>query len=264
MVDQLEISGNMWSSPAADYDDISFSVSDALMHTAMRLNPASGERILDIATGTGFSARNAARFGANVVGIDIAGGLLEAAREISAYTDPPVTFTKADAASLPFPDGEFDRAVSTFGIMFAPDQTGAANELARVLKPRGRVVITSWAPDPAVGRVFELLSEYQEPAPTDGPSPMAWGEEGGVTELLGNHFELSFECGVSYGYFDSPEHLWRFYARTFGPIREIVESEDASTVAELSRRFQEEHEQFSGALGLTIPRPYLLAKGVRK
>ncbi len=261
---QLEESGRMWSSAAADYDDISFSVQDALLHTTMRLNPSSGDSVLDIATGTGMSARNAARFGARVTGIDIADGLLAAAREISADIDPPITFVKADAACLPFPDAHFDRAVSTFGIMFAPDQEGAAGELARVVRPGGRAVITSWAPDPAVGRVFELLSEYQEPSPQSGPSPMVWGEERGVANLLGDHFAVSFESGVSYGYFDSTEELWRFYARTFGPVREIVDSKDTSTVKELSRRFKEEHDQFANGLGLTIPRPYLLTKAVRR
>jgi ubiquinone/menaquinone biosynthesis C-methylase UbiE len=254
----------MWSSAAADYDDISFSVGDALLHTAMRLNPAPGDRVIDIATGTGMSARNAARFAAHVTGIDIADGLLAAAREISAHIDPPIAFLKADAARLPFPDSHFDRAVSTFGIMFAPDQQGAARELARVVKPGGRAVITSWAPDPAVGRVFELLSEYQDASPENQPSPMAWGDESGVAELLGDHFELSFENGVSYGYFDSTEHLWHFYARTFGPVREIVESNDAATVEELSLRFKEEHEQFANDLGLIIPRPYLLTKAERR
>jgi len=262
--EHIEIAGRMWGSAAADYDDISFSVGDALLHTAMRLNPLPSDNVVDIATGTGMSARYAARFAASVTGIDIADGLLDAAREISAHIDPSITFIKADAANLPFPEAHFDRAVSTFGIMFAPNQEGAAAKLARVVKLGGRAVITSWAPDPAVGRVFELLSEYQEAGPEGGPSPMAWGEKDGVASLLGESFDLSFESGVSYGYFDSTEDLWRFYARTFGPIREIIESNDDSIVRELGRRFKEEHEQFGGGLGLTIPRPYLLAKAVRR
>lgn len=261
---QREAAARMWGSPAADYDDISFSVSDALMHTAMRLNPAEGDKVIDIATGTGMSARNAARFGAQVTGIDISEKLLQASQALSDHVDPSIRFIEADAASLPFEDAMFDRAVSTFGIMFAPDQTGAAAELARVIKPGGRIVLTSWAPDPAVGRVFELLSEYQEPAPAGGPSPMAWGEEEGVTALLGDRFDLRFEAGVSYGFFDSTESLWHFYVRTFGPMREIVESSDAATVEELGERFRAEHNQFAGALGLKIPRPYLLASGIRK
>lgn len=265
MVDrQREAAAKMWGSPAADYDDISFSVSDALLHTAMRLNPAQGEKVIDIATGTGMSARNAARFGAEVTGIDISKNLLEASRKLSGHVDPPITFIEADAANLPFDDAIFDRAISTFGIMFAPDQTGAATELARVIKPGGRIVLTSWAPDPAVGRVFELLSEYQEQPPADGPSPMVWGEEDGVTGLLGDDYDLRFEAGVSYGFFDSTEHLWRFYVRTFGPMREIVESNDAATVKELGVRFKAEHDQYAGELGLKIPRPYLLASGIRK
>lgn len=265
MVDrQREAAAQMWGSSAADYDDISFSISDALLHTTMRLNPAQGDKVLDIATGTGMSARNAARFGAEVTGIDISAGLLDASRQISGHIEPSIEFIEADAGKLPFNDAVFDRVVSTFGIMFAPDQRGAAAELARVTKPGGRVVLTSWVPDPAVGRVFELLSEYQEGSTMDGPSPMVWGEEEGVTRLLGNDFELRFETGVSYGYFDSTEHLWHFYVRTFGPMREIVESSDAATVEELGLRFKAEHDQFIGELGLKIPRPYLLASGIRK
>ena len=263
---QGNTAAKMWGSTAADYDDISFSVSDALLHAAMRLNPATGDKVIDIATGSGMSARNAARFGAEVTGIDIAEGLLDAARELSAHIDPPITFIEADACGLPFDDAQFDRAISTFGIMFAPDQKAAAAELARVVKPGGRVVLASWAPDPAVARVFELMSEYQDTPPpaSDAPSPMSWGEEDGVVGLLGDYFDLQFETGVSYGFFDSPEHMWRFYVRTFGPMRMIVDSNDSHTVEELGQRFQDEHEQFAGRVGLKIPRPYLLVSGARK
>lgn len=261
---QRKAAATMWGSPAADYDDISFSVSDALLHAAMRLNPDPGDAVIDIATGTGMSARNAARFGAEVTGVDIAEGLLGAARALSAHVSPPIKFIECDACDLPFDDSQFDRAISTFGIMFAPDQKAAATELARVVKPGGRIVIASWAPDPAVARVFELLSEYQDAPPSEGPSPMNWGEEESVVKLLGDQFDLGFEAGVSFGFFDSPEQMWRFYVRTFGPMRAIVDANDSRTNDELRRRFQDEHLQFAGKVGLTIPRPYLLVSGKRK
>ncbi len=92
------------------------------------------DRILDVATGTGWSARNAARMGAEVIGVDIAEGLLAAARELSAHVRPPIKFHLGDAERLPFADGTFDGVISTFGVMFAADQAQAAVELGRVCR----------------------------------------------------------------------------------------------------------------------------------
>jgi ubiquinone/menaquinone biosynthesis C-methylase UbiE len=259
----IEAAGKMWGAPAKDYDDISFSVSDALMHAAMRLNAQANDRVLDIATGTGMSARFAARSGAKVIGIDISDDLLGAARELSSHIVPSIEFLNSDAGKLPFEDEAFDRAVSTFGIMFAPDQECAAKELARVLRPNGRAVIASWAPDPAVGRVFALLSEFGEPAPEDLADPTTWGIVDGVNRLLSPFFELRFEEGISFGYFDDVEQMWDFYVRTFGPLRQLSKMLDEVRLAELREKFTEEHRQFETKAGLRIPRPYLLAIGTR-
>ena len=260
-----EAAGTMWGTPSRHYDDISFSVSDALMHATMRLNPQAGEEILDIATGTGFNARSVARSGAKVTGVDIAEGLLSAGRELADHIEPSIDFVRGDACALPFTDARFDRAISTFGIMFAPDQAAAASELARVLKARGRAVLACWAPDPAVGRVFEILSEFSDvpPPDPDAPVPMRWGTEKGVKELLSQFFDLRFETGTSIGYFDDLESMWAFYARTFGPVRQLVESLDEAALAELRSQFMQEHEQFAGSAGIRIPRPYLLTIGRR-
>ena len=133
----------MWGHGGSAYDFISFGISDALAHATQRMWPEPGEKILDVATGTGWSARNLASLGARVTGIDIADDLLEAARALSAHIDPEISYQHADAEALPFDDASFDGVVSTFGVMFAPNQEQAASELARVCRPGGRLVLTT-------------------------------------------------------------------------------------------------------------------------
>src|SRR5215813_2683610 len=118
----------MWGRGGKDYDEVSFAISDALAHAAQRLNACAGERILDVATGTGWSARNVARRGARVTGVDISPELLAAAADLSGHIRPPIEFRVADAERLPFDVGAFDGVVSTFGVMFAIDQAAAAAE----------------------------------------------------------------------------------------------------------------------------------------
>ena len=133
----------MWGRGGKDYDEVSFAISDALAHAAQRLNARAGERILDVATGTGWSARNVARGGAVVTGVDISPELLAAARDLSGHIRPPIEFRLADAEQLPFDNGAFDGIISTFGVMFAINQVAAAAELGRCAAP---AVAWYWRP----------------------------------------------------------------------------------------------------------------------
>src|SRR5262252_6256736 len=141
-----EAAARMWGQGGRFYDDVSFAISDALAHAAQRLNAGEGQRILDVATGTGWSARNVARRSAQVTAVDIAPELLSAAAQLSAHIQPPIIYQRADAEQLPFPSAHFDGIISTFGVMFAVDQAQAAAELARVCRPGGRLCIAAWAP----------------------------------------------------------------------------------------------------------------------
>jgi ubiquinone/menaquinone biosynthesis C-methylase UbiE len=131
----------MWGAGGAGYDKVSFAISDALAHAAQRLNARPGQSILDVATGTGWSARNVARCGAQVTAVDIAPELLAAAKTLASHL--PITFWQADAEQLPFADAHFDGIISTFGVMFAVDQAQAARELARVCRPGGRLALAT-------------------------------------------------------------------------------------------------------------------------
>ena len=134
-------SQSVWNAPAGRYDDISRSIADAIEHAVERVGAKPGDRILDLATGTGWASRILAqRFpGVKVVGADIADQMLDYARATAARQELEIDYVHADAERLPFADGEFDAVVSTFGVMFVGNPEAAASELARVVKPRGRI-----------------------------------------------------------------------------------------------------------------------------
>src|SRR5690348_4937921 len=108
----------MWGSGGRAYDTVSASVADAIEYCVLRLNPVRGEKVVDVATGTGWTSRAVARRGAEVVGIGIAEGMLSAAREIAHEQGLAISYQLGDAEALPFPDAEFDAVISTFGLMF--------------------------------------------------------------------------------------------------------------------------------------------------
>jgi len=253
----------MWGRGGRHYDDVSFAVSDALAHAAQRLNACAGERVLDVATGTGWSARNVARTGAKVTGVDISEELLAAARELSGHVRPAIDFRQGDAECLPFDDGVFDGVISTFGVMFAFDQEQAATELARVCRSGGRLALTTWASAGAVAEFFGIISHYRE-APPSRSSPLAWGDPMHVEKLLENAFDLKFEHGVSDAYHGGTDDIWDWYARGFGPLRQLAESLPADRVECLKRDIDAYHRHYAVPAGLHVRREYLLTIGRRQ
>src|SRR5262245_6874714 len=253
----------MWGRGGRDYDDVSFAISDALAHAAQRLNARAGERILDVATGTGWSARNVARMGAAVTGVDISEELLTAAHELSAHVRPPIDYRQADAERLPFEDGAFDGIISTFGVMFAVDQAQAAVELGRVCRPGGRLALTTWAPAGAVAVFFGIIGRHSD-APPPPSSPLAWGDPAQVEKLLGRAFDLEFEQGVSNAYHGSVEDIWDWYTRGFGPLRQLAESLPADRAERLKRDVGAYHSHYAVPAGLHVKREYLLTIGRRR
>lgn len=253
----------MWGLGGREYDNVSFAISDALGHAAQRLAPQPGDQVLDVATGTGWTARNAARTGAKVTGIDIAERLLKAAQDLSAHMEPPITFLQADAERLPFPDASFDRVISTFGVMFATNQEQAAAELARVCRPGGRLVVASWTPDSSVKEFFAITARHLD-APPPEASPFAWGDPEALERLLGDGFELVFEEGENHAYHDDEDAIWNWYARGFGPIRQAMKVLDPQGLAAFRRDIDAYHRHYATPAGLRVRRGYLLAIGTRR
>jgi ubiquinone/menaquinone biosynthesis C-methylase UbiE len=253
----------MWGRGGKAYDEVSFVISDALAHAAQRLNARPGEHVLDVATGTGWAARNVARAGATVTAVDISPELLAAATDISAHIQPPIEFQLADAEQLPFDDGVFDGVISTFGVMFAVNQEAAAAELGRVCRPGGRLALATWAPEGAVAEFFGVIAKHAD-APPPPSSPLAWGDPAHVEKLLGNSFELKFEKGVSNAYHGSAEDIWDWYTRGFGPLRQLVETLPPDRVERLKKDFDDYHNHYAVAAGLHMKREYLLTIGRRR
>lgn len=258
-----QAAATMWGRGGRHYDDVSFAISDALAHAAQRLNARAGERILDVATGTGWSARNVARTGATVTGVDISEELLAAARELSGHVRPTIEFRQADAESIPFEDGAFDGVISTFGVIFALDQAQAAAELARVCRAGGRLVLTTWAPTGAVAEFFGIIAQYSD-APAPLSSPLTWGDPTQVEKLLGKAFDLRFEQGVSNAYHASVEDIWQWYTRGFGPLRQLAERLPPDLAERLKRDVDAYHRHFVVPAGLHVKREYLLTIGGRR
>ncbi|MGD9507535.1 MAG: class I SAM-dependent methyltransferase [Geminicoccaceae bacterium] len=253
----------MWGLGGRDYDEVSFAISDALAHAAQRLNARSGQAILDVATGTGWSARNAARRGARVTAIDVSAELLAAARQLSAHVRPPIEFRRADAADLPFADGSFDGVISTFGVIFALDQQAAARELGRVCRPGARLALTAWAPGGTVARFFAILAEHAA-APPPAVSPLAWGDPDTVRALLAEDFELAFEPGEARAFHDDADDIWDWYALGFGPMRQVLAGLDAAGRERLRADLAAYHGHYAGPAGLCVRREYLAILGRRR
>jgi SAM-dependent methyltransferase len=255
----------VWSSGGRAYERISRGIADALEHCVLRLDPQPGERVLDLATGTGWSSRLAALQGARVTGVDIAADLLAAARQRAEEEDLDIDYEIGDAEALPFEHDAFDAVISTFGIMFASRPEAAAAELARVTRTGGRIGLTVWLSDSNLFRMFQVMRPYMPAPPTPAPaSPFAWGNQQRLRELLGGHFDLRFEKGTSYYREPSAEAAWNTFSTGYGPTKMLATSLPETRLAELRRDFVAFHQEFANELGICVPREYWVVIGVRK
>ena len=252
-----------WGHAGAGYDFISFGLSDGLSHAVQRLWPKPDERILDVATGTGWTARLLAQAGAQVTAVDIADTLLEAARKLSPHL--PIKYQHADAEALPFDDASFDALTSTYGVMFAGDQQTAAKELARVLKPGGRMVLTTWLakPDSYIPAFFAMIGKYAG-APAPDPSPMNWGNYDWVSETLSDDFDYIAEGLTTTLYAPNADVLWDKYIKGFGSMAMVADKISADDLAAFRADFKALHQPFDTGNGLRIDRDAVIISAVRK
>ncbi|HWI74233.1 MAG TPA: class I SAM-dependent methyltransferase [Baekduia sp.] len=166
-----------------NYARMAFRLRPAAARVVEAADVASGDAVLDVACGTGNAALAAAARGAGpVVGVDLEPALLEQAR--AAAPDVPVDWRVGDATALPVDDGAFDVVVSAFGVMYAADQPAAAKELARVLRPGGRVALANWVPGSVLPAMGAALAPFLPPPPPGGAPPPRWGDETAARALL--------------------------------------------------------------------------------
>jgi SAM-dependent methyltransferase len=206
---------------------------------------SAGQRVLDVACGTGVVAITAGRLGAHVSGLDLTPELLARAREHSQLIGVDIEWIEGDAEALPFPDASFDAVLSQFGHIFAPRPDVALGEMLRVLKPAGTLAFSTWPPDLFVGRTFELLSRYLPPPPPGASSPALWGDPKIVRDRLGSAVrDVKFDFCTMLVPALSPQHHRAVQERTVGPAVALVESLSASDPERLAA-FRREYETIS-------------------
>jgi SAM-dependent methyltransferase len=187
---------------------------------------AAGQRVLDVACGTGVVPVTAARRGAIVSGLDLSPVLLERARRNAEIAEVTIDFTEGDVEALPYPDASFDAVTSQFGHIFAPRPAIAIGEMLRVLKPGGTIAFNTWPPELFVGRQLAMLMRYAPPPPPGAPqppSPMEWGMPDVVRERLGDAVtDLRFDRDVVMVPSLSPQHTRVMQEETLGLLRNIL------------------------------------------
>jgi ubiquinone/menaquinone biosynthesis C-methylase UbiE len=253
----------VWSAGA--FEEVAEHIADVHVALIDALAPQPGEEFLDVGCGAGNVAELAAGAGAHVTGIDLSPRLIDVARARAEAGGFHIHYSVGDAENLDVPDSSFDVVSSCFGMIFAPDHAAAAGELARVVRPGGRLGFSSWTPEGTVGEMFKVFSEFQPPLPPGAGHPVEWGREEHVRELLGGAFDLKIERRISRWEDESPEHAWDFYALQFGPVKTMLDNlepdrRDAFVLA--ARERFEKGRQSDGSF--LDEREYLLVTGIRK
>jgi SAM-dependent methyltransferase len=222
---------------------------------------APGDRVLDLATGTGEVAFRAARAGATVTAIDVAEPMLEKARRGAEEQGLDVSFDLGDVEYLPYEDGCFDVLASAFGLVFAPDHANVASELARVSCPGGRLGFTAWKPNPKLGELYRRFTDE----PIEGREAYEWGREDHVEDMLGQDFELEFEDGTLWLEASSGEEVWKLFSESAPPVIALVQRLDPERAEEFHRAFVGLYDSYTTKDGgVRAPRRYLLVLSRRK
>ena len=225
------------------------------------LRIGDGDRVLDLATGTGEVAVRAAARGAQVTGIDLAEPMLEKARRPAGEAGAAITLDLGDIEYLPYEDGCFDVLVSSFGLIFAPDHANVAAELARVACPGARLGFTAWKPNPRLGELYRRFTEE----PIEGREMYEWGREDHVEDMLGEDFELEFEDGTLWLEAESGEEIWKLFSESAPPVIALLKHLDDEQREQFHRAFVELYESYrTKDGGVRAPRRYLLVLGRRK
>ena len=193
----------------------------------------AGSKVLDVAAGNGMVSLAAARRWCDVTSTDYVPALLESGRARAAANGLSIKFMEADAESLPFDDASFDAVVSTFGVMFAPNQAQAASEMMRVCKRGGRIGLANWTPDGFIGQVFKTLGKYLPP-PAGAKSPALWGTRAALNEMFGSQASsIKAEPRFFNFRYKSAEHFLDVFKTYYGPVLKAFAALDAAAQQDL-------------------------------
>lgn len=215
-----------------------------------------GDRVLDVAAGSGNAAIPAALAGANVVASDLTPELLESGRRQAAARGVDVQWREADAEALPFADGEFDTVLSCVGVMFAPHHQVSADELVRVCRPGGTIGLLSWTPEGFIGQLFATMKPYAPPPPPGAQPPPLWGREDHVRALLGDRVTdvAVRRHSVRVDRFGVPEAFRDYFKACYGPTIAVYRAiaDDPSRVAALDQDLVDLAKRHDHGTGTTV------------
>jgi ubiquinone/menaquinone biosynthesis C-methylase UbiE len=246
---------------AGMHDRLVWRVTPVIDQLVDRLRPRRGDRVLDLATGSGKIAVRVARAGAAVTAIDGDEPLLEEARRRAEEAGVDVRFDLGDVEYLPYEDACFDVVASNFGLIFAPDHANVAAELARVTCAGGRLGFTAWKPNPRLSELYRRFTEE----PIEGRESYEWGREDHVENMLGEDFELEFEDGTLWLEADSAGEIWDFFSHAAPPVVALLARLDTEARDEFRRAFVHLYADYATEEGrIRAPRRYLLVLGRRK
>lgn len=217
------------------------------------------EQVLDVAAGNGNATLAAARRGCRVTSTDYVPELLKRGEERARAERLDVVFQSADAEALPFADGTFDAVLSSFGVMFAPDQAQAARELSRVCRPGGRIGLANWTPQGYVGQMFKTLGRHVPP-PAGALPPSRWGDEEQLRVLFAGAFDALQVSRQLFNFrYRSAAHYLEVFRTWFGPMRTAFASLEPEAAAALERDLTELLNacNVGGPTSLVVPSEYL-------
>lgn len=226
----------------------------------------AGERVLDVAAGNGNATLAAARRFAEVTSTDYVPALLENGRARAAAERLPVTFREADAEALPFGDAAFDVVLSTFGVMFTPDQPRAAAEMLRVCRPGGRIGLANWTPEGFIGQLFRVIGRHLPP-PAGAPSPAFWGTREGLQALFGSGAASVAAVPRDFVFrYRSPHHWLEVFRTWYGPVLKAFAALGPAGQAALEADMLDLLARFDrgGGNTLVVPSGYLEAVVTRR
>src|SRR5579859_6405930 len=215
----------MWA--AGDYSAVAAEVIPGLgevLVAASGIGP--GQRVLDVAAGTGNAAVPAALARAQVVACDLTPELLDAGRTCAEQRGAELTWEEADAEALPYPDAQFDAVLSCVGVMFAPRHQVCADQLLRVCRPGGTIGLLNWTPEGFIGQMFATMKPYAPPLPPGAQPPPLWGSERHVRALLGDRVtDVSVRRQTArIDRFATPEEFRDFFKANYGPTVTVYRS----------------------------------------
>ena len=218
----------------------------------------SNQRVLDVAAGNGNATLAAARRFAEVVSTDYVGTLLERGRERAKAERLAVTFREADAEALPFDDGSFDVVLSTFGVMFTPNQAKSAGEMMRVCRKGGKIGLANWTPEGFIGQLFKIIGKYVPPAPGVA-SPLLWGNRAHLETLFKGAAGVIAENRNFVFRYKSAQHFLEIFRSYYGPVLKAFAAIDPQAQKGLEADINALLNKFNTARDgtLVIPGEYL-------